>query len=98
MYGVIRCLFIQKLKYTKMKLLRITQYGFYTAINDEKYIAINISSLAKYINAFLIREYGNRDYTAIIQDFIRNEYYYFGKIDTGLGDTKIEIIGDIEIV
>ncbi len=81
-----------------MKLLKITQFGFYTSIESEKYIAINISSISKYVNAFLIREFGNNDYSKIIQDFISNDFYYCDKINTGFGDTKIEIIGDIEVV
>jgi hypothetical protein len=81
-----------------MKLLKITQFGFYTSIQDRKYVAIELDCIEKYLNAFLSQEFGNKDYSEVIESFIKNDYYFKDKIDNGLGDIMFEIIGEIEVI
>ncbi len=68
-------MFINQLKIFKMKLIKITQFGFYSGIDSEKYIVTNLEKLVKYINAYLLREYGNYEYADILDQFIWDGYY-----------------------
>lgn len=78
-----------------MKLIKITQFGFYSGIDSEKYIVTNLEKLVKYINAYLLREYGNYEYADILDQFIWDGYYFRGKIVDGLGEISIEVMGDV---
>jgi len=85
-----------------MKLLKIKQFSFYgEQVESQKYIAVHELKVKEYLLIYLSCTFGfgkpKNNYHQVIESFVDNDCYFFGKIESGLGDVCIEQIGDIEI-
>lgn len=77
-------------------LFKITKHGFYSGVEFEKYIVVSDIKIKNWLNALLLIEYGNKDYTDIINKVI-SEHYFRGEVTSGLGDLEISNLGIIAL-